>query len=384
MRTTLRETSPSTRAGDLKSPSQTHRNATGRRLQVAGTCAIVLLAAALLCAPPAFAQVKTEPTPPKPAAPAAVPAPPKPPVPPAVPSSPEKQTASPVPPLPAPAKAAVPARPASESRKLSLLETPACPLEGAVLHLQRALEASNMEPLNILFGPDTKDLEVASLNLRNISGEDALHLIAAAANCTVETMTTKEAQGITVGYSPAENTVYAYPMRVIGYMFRAKPKQVMALPGMPGPMMLPAGRPAPATSQTGRLTRIYPLGAVSTATKFPDLEKTLREIFKADGVTEHQVSLALHEKTNVLVVNAAEPVHALVEQLLTALKDNTNQADRQNTARDRATGREELESALRGKARLEQEVAERDAQMRELQKELRKLQDATQKPPSAK
>lgn len=152
-----------------------------------------------------------------------------------------------------------------------------------------------------------------------------------------------------------------------------------AVPGMV------AMRPNPGLgSATGRNTRIYPLGAVSSAAKFPDLEKTLREIFKADGVAENQVSLALHEKTNVLVVNAAEPVHALVEQLLTALNTNTSQAERQNTVRDRAMGREELEAAQRARIRLEDEVAQRDKELRELQKELRKLQDAVQKLPSAK
>jgi hypothetical protein len=325
---------------------------------------LALLAAALLCAPPLFAQTKPEPRPVKPAAPS-------PPVPPRVPS------------LAGSLMQAAPDAP----RKLSLFETPICHLAEAVRHLQTQLQLNKMEPLNILVAPDTTALEVYELSLRNVTGAEALQLIAAAAGCTVEPMFSTDAP-------PAQPVAGAPGMSgmpsarnapaVIGYMFHAKPKYAMPPPGMPTPMMMPAGRLASATSPTGRLTRIYPLGATTTATKFPDLEKTLREIFKADGVAEKEVSLALHEKTNVLVVNAGEQVHNLVEQLLTALNTNTSQADRLNTARDRAMGREELESAARAQRRLELELAERDAQMRDLKKELHKLQDAVQKPPSAK
>ena len=365
MRITQKEPPTSTRAGDFQSPSRTLRTTTGRRLQVAGTSAIVLLAAALLCAQPAFAQVKTAPNPAK------APTPPPPPVAPRIPVPVDGATGLPVPTAP-------PAAPAP--RKLALFETEACPLEAAVQHLQTQLQLNKMEPLNILFGPDTKDLDVANLSLRNVSGADALQFLATSAGCTVEPMYSTESSLVFVGGS-----IQGQKPPVIGYTFRAKPKPTpQGMVSIAGPQPMPGGRPAPAASPTGRLTRIYPLGAVSTATKFPDLEKTLREIFKADGVAENHVSLALHEKTNVLVVNAAEPVHALVEQLLTALNTNTSQADRQNSARDRAMGREELESAVRAQKRLLEELAERDALMRELQRELRQLQNPAPKTPSAK
>lgn len=371
---------------------------------------LALLAVALLCAPPTLAQVRSDPkpVPAKSAAPAAVPSAPKPP---AAPSPPAPTTSATVPARPAPTKADVPARPASSSPKLSVLETPACSLEEAVERLQVELQRNNMEPLNILFGPDTKELEVSSLNLRNITGQDALHLIAAAANCTVETMTSKEAQGILVGYSPAENAVYAYPQKIIGYMFSAKLKQAQLPPGMgsPGiPRMVPGGRSAATASTTGRLTRIYPLGSITgLKASLPlqssssvlrgiqdryfqyqitiaDMEKTLRDTLKADNVAENQVTLAFHEKSNVLVVSAAEPVHVLVEQLVTALKSNAEAAEAKNLARDTALGKSTLEPALRRSEQMERELSQRDAELRELQKELRRLQDAGTKPPSAK
>ncbi|MEQ2007150.1 MAG: hypothetical protein ABMA26_10150 [Limisphaerales bacterium] len=326
---------------------------------------LALLAVALVCAPPAFAQVKSEPVPAKPA----VPVPPVPPKPPSAPARVFRPDAT-----------AVAA--ALAARKLEVLKIPDSELAVAVEILQRALEANGMDELNILFGPDTKQLEVSAMNLRNVTGPDALQLLAASASCSLEPMLGTDVQ-------PAANVggglIMPASRGVIAYMFRGKPKPAShGIVYMGGPQPMPAGRAVPASSPTGRLTRIYPLGAVSTATKFPDLEKTLRDIFKADNVAENQVSLALHEKTNVLVVNSAEPVHALVEQLLVALKDNTSQADRQNSARDRAMGREELESAVRAQKRLAEELAERDALLRELQKELRKLQDASQKSPSAK
>lgn len=343
---------------------------------------LALLAAALLCAPSAFAQAKPEPKPaPAKAAAPAVPTPPAPPSPSVAPALSVRPTTvgfSTIAPVAPPAPAA--------PRRLKVLQVPFSELESAVDLLQHALEDNGLEQMNILFGPDTKDLEVSAVTLRNVTGPDALQLIAASAGCTVEPMFSSEK------ITPLQaNPPGAGLPVIIGYQLRGKAKPVAppqppsVLPPAGTPRMLTlAGRASAANSSTGRLTHIYPLGNVTTATKFPDLEKTLREIFKADGVAENQVSLALHEKTNVLVVNAAEPVHALVEQLLTALNTNTSQADRQNTARDRAMGREELESAMRTKARLEHELAERDALMRELQKELRKLQDAVQKPPSAK
>lgn len=342
----------------------------------------VILGTALLCAPPLFAQVKTDPrlVAPKAAAPVTIPNAPKPP---AAPGLPGATTGSgfsdPF------STGGVPN--ANAPRKLKVLNVPPSELDSAVHFLQETLQSNGLEQLNILFGPDTRALEVSSVILHNVTGPDALQLIAAQAGCTVEPMHSAESP-IPAGAGGASWGVTS----VIGYQLRAKPKPTVTPPGMSqaplgmsGFAMNPlAGRPAPATSPASRQTRIYPLGAVTTATKFPDLEKTLRDTFKADNVAENQVSLALHEKTNVLVVNAAEPVHALVEQLLTALNTNASQAERLNSARDRAMGREELESSIRSQKRLLDELAERDAQLRELHKELRKLQAAGQKSPSAK
>jgi len=325
---------------------------------------LALFTAALLCAPSAFAQIKAEQRPARvatPATPAAVPVTPKPPVAVGVPGLP------PVPPAP------------PAPRRLAVLQIPVSELEAAVDVLQNALEGNGLEQLNILFGPDTRDLEVSSVTLRNVTGPDALQLIAAAAGCTVEPMYSTESQT-----PPGLPVLVGVKAPVIGYQLRGKAKP--ATTGIQRQLSLPVSKlPIHALPTTSvRLTRIYPLGAVTAATKFPDLEKTLRDIFKADGVAENQVSLALHEKTNVLVVNASGQVHNLVEDFLTALNTNTSQAERLNTTRDRAMGREELESAVRAQKRLAEELAERDALLRELQKELRKLQDAGQKPPSAK
>lgn len=350
-----------------------------------------LLTTALLCAGPAFAQVKTEPLRPVPPKPAPAPSAP---------------SAAPVP-MTVTTFGGVPAAPAPAPRKLTTLKVPDTELESAVHMLQSMLEDSGLEQLNILFGPETKNLEVTALTLRNVTGPDALQLIAAAAGCTVEPMFSTETQT-----PPGFGVVGNHKFSVIGYQLRGKPKTTttarnanqspmlppngLATPVPITPMMTPGAamltgpggnmglRLPSATSPASRVTRIYPLGAVTTATKFPEIEKTIRDTLKADNVAENQVSLALHEKTNVLVVNAAEPVHALVEQLLTALNSNASQAERQSAARDRAMGREELESALRARERLAKELDERDAMMRELQRELRKLQDAVQKTPSAK
>lgn len=334
---------------------------------------VALLAVALLCAPPAFAQVKSEPkpVPAKSPAPVAAPAAPKPPAPPVAPSPPGFSTIAPVPATPA-------------GRRLPEVHIDGLPLRDAIALLHELLKEEKLEPMNILLAPDTHNLTVPEFRVRNVTGPDALQLIAAATGCTAEPMFSTDPTAPTTQTRPPGSSITGHYPPVVAYMLRPKPNASSAPPGMSPSMMMPAGRSASATSPSGRLTRIYPLGAVTTATKFPDVEKTIRDILKADGVAENQVSLALHEKTNVLVVNAGEQVHNLVEQLLTALNTNTSQVERLNTARDRAMGREELESAVRAQKRLAEELAERDALLRELQKELRKLQDAVQKPPSAK
>lgn len=344
---------------------------------------LALLVAVLQCALPAVAQVKTEPKPARPAAPAALPGAPTPPATPKPPAAPKPPVAVAAPGLPP-----TPAFPAQ--RKLSVLQIPLSELAVAVDLLQRTLEDNGLEQLNILFGPDIRELDVSSVTLRNVTGPDALQLIAAAAGCTVEPMYSTEAQpppGLPMPLG-------ARPL-VIGYQLRGKPKPptiARTLPGAggPPPMSVPGGigggapRSDSATSPTGRLTRIYPLGAVTRqaherpvlnengqpkwpASTFSDLEKTLREVLKADGVAENQVTLAFHEKTNVLVVNAAEPVHGLVEQLLRALTQNGDQT-----------------SAFQRILKLQTDLAERDKELRELQKELRQLQNPAPKPPSAK
>jgi hypothetical protein len=166
-------------------------------------------------------------------------------------------------------------------------------------------------------------------------------------------------------------------------MFSAKPKP-QSVAGAAPAMFTRIGSPPPATIPSGRLTRIYPLGAVTSradarlglddvgnpkpsAWLFPDLEKTLREVLKTDGVAENQVTLAFHEKTNVLVVNSTEAVHLLVNQLLQALEQNVGQT-----------------AAFQRMMKLQADLADRDKELRELQRELRQLQNPAPKPPSAK
>lgn len=372
-----------------------------------------LLTTALLCAGPAFAQVKTEPQ--RPVPPKAAPAP----------SAP---SASPVPmPSGVTVFGGVPATPAP--RKLTTLTVPDTELEGAVQLLQSTLEGSGLEQLNILFGPETKNLEVTALTLRNVTGPDALQLIAAAAGCTVEPMFSTETQT-----PPGLGFAGNHKVVVIGYQLRGKPKTTTtsrmggaspmlppgasAAPGMsagaagglammsgPGAMM--SGRPLSATSPASRVTRIYPLGSVtglktdykagSSNTRdfqldryfryqidFPELEKTLRDALKADGVAENQITLAFHEKSNVLVVNGAEAIQGLIEQVLAALRSNATEAEAKNMERDKVLGRTELEAAVNARERLSYELTRSREELQMLQKALRKFEDAAPKPPSAK
>lgn len=354
---------------------------------------VTFLAAALLCAPSAFAQIKAEQRPVRVATPAAVPAAPTPPVAVGVPG---------LSPVPAP----------SAPRKLDEFGTDECSLREAVSRLESYLQPIGLGGMNILFGPGTEALPVPALRLHNVTGPDALQLIAAAAECTVEPMFSTE------GINSQAPLAAGGRIPIIGYQLRAKAKPAAAakpvpfapgvvaggqafaaVPGMPGRM-------PSATSPAGRVTRIYPLGSVtglkldynrlSSSTRefylnryfkyqidFPELEKTLREALKADGVAENQITLAFHEKSNVLVVNATESAQGLIEQVLAALRSNAAEAEAKNMERDKALGRVELEAAVNARQRLEEELARRSSELRDLQKAVQR-QDAVQKPPSAK
>jgi hypothetical protein len=290
---------------------------------------------------------------------------------------------------------------ATAPKKLDSFDASGLYLRAAVAKLQESLVQNRLPSINVLFGPGTEQSEISSsVVLRHVSGPDALQLIAAAANCTVETMTSTD-ELVPAPATPGLPTPTAMRPAVIGYVIHrrndAPPRMLApaATPGLPGNSGLSGpGLPMRSSrsggveamgglnSVRGKLTRVYPLGTVTAYTKFPDLAKALEDILRMDGIPSDQVQLAVHEKVNVLVVNAPESVHVLIEQFLNVLERNTQVMDRQNSMDKMRAEKEVAERAMQNqmqRAREEVERANAEAAKRALQQEQQKRQDAAKK-----
>ena len=134
-----------------------------------------------------------------------------------------------------------------------------------------------------------------------------------------------------------------------------------------------------------RSVRVYPLASVTTITTFADVEKTLRELLTADGIAADAAKLAMHEKTNVLVVTGDEQVHTVVSQLLDALQKNTAAATVRNNQEEKSRfelveSRVRLEAMQDANKRLDVQLQEAEARLRDLQRELDRAKAADPKP----
>ncbi len=418
------------------------------------------------------------------------------------------------------APASVAAKPAALPVKLEFLHITGDHLGVAVEQLQEILEAEKHESINVVFGGRAADAQIPELRLRNVTGPDALRLLATAANCKLEPILSTEEFRPKAGWTgPVIPDVIGYhivspePGPVfISYQARAPQSsgfgsamtslaattgradstsngssqfqpatasraKISPLPGASGkkskpPVAIdsegnaiqpkPSGNPfggggvpgkAPAaggfglgggvagglgapgmggsggTSRGGLpgmmggivsyaggmgmamadgygsqpppiTTRVYALAETTRSTPFTDIEKTLLEILELDGSKPEDAKISLHEKTNVLVVRAREPIHSLVAQLLESLEKNAKESDTSAAAKaerryqsliSEVKLREQqmelkLQDAERQRARVEQEMQQRlneaaklraqaEDESRKIQKELRSVQD---------
>ncbi len=72
--------------------------------------------------------------------------------------------------------------------KLDLVEFLGPTVGVAVSKLHAELDDRGLPPVNVLFGPATEDIKIPELRLRNVTGPDALRLIATAADCELESI----------------------------------------------------------------------------------------------------------------------------------------------------------------------------------------------------
>jgi hypothetical protein len=300
--------------------------------------------------------------------------------------------------------------PASLSLKLE-----AGKLGAAVEQLQASLDAAHKPGVNVLYGPGVQDLEIPQLTLRKVSGTDALRLIAVSAGCKVEVIVGDRNDAI--GYQiVAPNQPGGAAVYGIGGM-PANPRQIWKTDrttsqpekAPPTAAVTPSTRPgrqpneyalavnAPVASnavigftspaQAGPTVRVYSLGEITTTVKFADVVQTLEDLLKASGISLESAKLAVHEKTNVIVVSGDLRVQELVGELLEALQRNTAVASAQRS-RDDSSRRDMIEMEVRLNAerdqsnRLKQQLDQSEAQLTKLQRELDRVSHAA--PPSPK
>jgi hypothetical protein len=293
-----------------------------------------------------------------------------------------------------------------EAKNIPTLKIRSGPLVAAVEELSRTLEASHLPEMNVIYAQEARTILVPDLVLRNVSGPDALRLITVSAGCEMDVIPGSD--GSVIGYRVFSSAQGAQQGLGQGGPFApgaivdtpSSPPGVGQAPGFPGsvtlspgspsqpvlgnPQPLVMGFPGMATAGTNNV-RVYSLGGITNTTKFDDVEATLRDVLKADGVSSDAAKLAFHQRTNVLVVAADSRVHELVTQFLEALQKNVAAA----AAEEKRNGvdRRELVDAIHRlqieqdqREKVTKQLSETEATLRDAQRELDRLKATGSKP----
>jgi hypothetical protein len=263
------------------------------------------------------------------------------------------------------------------ARKLSAFKSPAGPLKTVVESLQKMLLTQNLEPINILVALDAEGMAVPELDLRNVSGTDALTLIASAASCLLQPVYTPDATG-----NPNLSSIPGSAQTLVGYKLQngltpQGPAITEGAPGIGGVVGFGGGggMPGSAASNSDIQTRVYPLATIEASTAFGEIMKTLEDVLTTSGVAKDQVKLAFHEKTNVLILRGPAEAQAVVEQLLTALDKNFAKTSERAADATVIPLKIKVEAMAAEIESLRKRLEEADSQRRHLERENQRLQD---------
>jgi hypothetical protein len=207
----------------------------------------------------------------------------------------------------------------------------------AVKYLHGILENEGFEPMNIIMNEEIEQVDVPKLRLRNVTGPDALQLLAAAAikPCLIKPIISGQAFGgrgsrpnqWVIGYS-----VHLAQISRPSSSSRSTSNASRTVEATPADGMLAAeavrlldeNRDKPFSPESP--TRVYPLGGIiSTYDKAigGEMMDTLKAVLEADGIDPKDAKISLHKKINVMLVHGPEKVHKLVNSLLESLATNT-------------------------------------------------------------
>jgi hypothetical protein len=302
----------------------------------------------------------------------------------------------------------------SSKNQLATLNVEPGTFEEVIPKLQRELEDAGLQRLNIIYGNPNmaRAHRVPEMSLRNVSGPDALRLIATAAGCEAEPINGEDLRiigyrvfavarpsidllGMDAGGMSAAGFGGGAASGMSGYgeaygSSGGADYGVVSQPGGaraggrrmgggfgpgrtdPGVNVYTAYQPGQEKSEEGT-TAVYPLAAITGSLPVADVEATLRDAFRLDGLDSKKLQLAFHEKTGVLIVKGGDAVHQLVNEVLESL--NQNQTAKGDSQAEITINR--LESALtdqaRAKERLQRQLDENEAMLRDLDRENARL-----------
>ncbi|MGV3531329.1 MAG: hypothetical protein ACO1QR_03095 [Chthoniobacteraceae bacterium] len=185
-----------------------------------------------------------------------------------------------------------------------------------VATLQHQLSERKLPRLNILIAPGAENFPVPPVELFNVTGQDALVLIAAAAGLEAKPIQAVEpAQAAGGGLPPKP--------KIIGYRIEKKvdpqAEQAKARKDAVEQVDVVVSKNLGAEKPT---VRVYPLNDIIKGGPVDQLRQSIHDILEMSDVDYSQVKISFHEKTNLLVVRGSASVHRTISELLEALEKN--------------------------------------------------------------
>jgi hypothetical protein len=271
---------------------------------------------------------------------------------------------------------------ARETKAIPVFSSPPGKLTNVVDSLQQELQRFNQPRLNIVFEPGVEGTAVPGIELYNVFGQDALLLVAAAADCAAKPIhgpeSGKSGQQRIIGYrlqkenKPVDGGQFGMSGAMAGIMpgmgatapapggdgmmaggglvagapsaDAAAGRSVVgfggmgggldaptpvAIPGLPGAIPLPLTQPGPGASgragnePTGEL-RVYALGMLNKVLPKDRVVETISALLHDEDAVRGGVQVKFHDNTNVLVVRGPAETHRLVTELIEALERNAS------------------------------------------------------------
>jgi len=183
-----------------------------------------------------------------------------------------------------------------------------------VATLQHQLSERKLPRLNILIAPGAENFPVPPLELFNVTGHDALVLIAAAAGLEAKPIQAEDpAQSAGRGGARSRVIGYRIEKKVDPNASQSKERKDVETVAVDVVSKKEAEKPT---------VRVYPLNPIIKGGPVDQLQQSIDEILQLSGADQTDVKISFHDKTNLLVVRGTASIHRTITELLEALQRN--------------------------------------------------------------